>query len=286
MQPVGPRLLIQIIAKHPWSSLRDALVLTGVMTLAVLIALHYDLFEFIAALADPQYGISPAEAVLLAAMLGIGIYLFVGRRLKEERWDDASQERLHREMSELRELAMQDPLTLLPNRRALLSALEAATEVCGPGCPQHAVFLLDLNDFKRVNDRFGHAVGDHVLQVVVERFRRVTRPSDLLARLGGDEFAVLSYDIDKARGAGDRRALRRRLEERHRRRRAPARRRCLDRRGAVSRRRRDQGHDPAPRRPRHVPGEGRGKLLGRILRPGDRRGAAGARGRGLSDDST
>ena len=209
MQPVGPRLLIQIIAKHPWSSLRDALVLTGVMTLALLIALHYDLFEFIAALADPRYGISPAEAVLLAAMLGIGIYLFVGRRLKEERWDDASQERLHREMSELRELAMQDPLTLLPNRRALLSALEAATEVCGPGCPQHAVFLLDLNDFKRVNDRFGHAVGDHVLQVVVERFRRVTRPSDLLARLGGDEFAVLSYDIDKraAQAIGERFAV-------------------------------------------------------------------------------
>jgi diguanylate cyclase (GGDEF)-like protein len=92
------------------------------------------------------------------------------------------------EMSELRELAMQDPLTLLPNRRALLSALEAATEVCGPGCPQHAVFLLDLNDFKNVNDRFGHAVGDHVLQLVVERFRRVTRPSD---RRRGDEFAVL-----------------------------------------------------------------------------------------------
>ena len=206
MQPVGPRHLIQIIAKHPWSSLRDALVFAGVMIFAVLIALHYDLFEFIAALADPEHGISPAEAVVLAAMLGIGIYLFIGRRLKEERWDDASQERMQREMSELRELAMQDPLTLLPNRRALLDALEAATEACGPGCPQHVVFLLDLNDFKNVNDRYGHAVGDHVLQVVVERFRRVTRPSDLLARLGGDEFAVLSYDIDKraAQAIGER----------------------------------------------------------------------------------
>jgi diguanylate cyclase (GGDEF)-like protein len=198
--------LIQIIAKHPWSSLRDALVLAGVMTFAVLIALHYDLFEFIAALADPERGISPAEAVVLTVMLGVGIYVFVGRRLKEERWDEAAQERLQREVTELRELAMQDPLTQLPNRRALLDALQAATETYGPGCPQHAVFLLDLNDFKNVNDRYGHAVGDRVLQVVVERFRRVTRPSDLLARLGGDEFAVLSCDIDKraAQAIGER----------------------------------------------------------------------------------
>jgi diguanylate cyclase (GGDEF)-like protein len=51
-----------------------------------------------------------------------------------------------------------------------------------------------------VNDHFGHAAGDCVLQVVAERFRRVARPADLLARLGGDEFAVLAYDVDR-RGA-------------------------------------------------------------------------------------
>ena len=269
MTPVGPRFLIQIIAKHPWSSLRDGLVFAGVMIFATLIALHYDLFEFIAALADPERGISPAEVVLLAAMLSIGIYLFIGRRLKEERWDEASQERMHREISELRELAMQDPLTLLPNRRALLDALEVAIELRGPEFPQHAVFLLDLNDFKNVNDRYGHAVGDHVLQVVVERFRRVTRPSDLLARLGGDEFAVLSYDIDKraAQAIGERFAAALKNEI------------AADGHlhgvgvsiGAAlfPGRRRDQGHHPAPRRPRHVPREGRGERLGRILRPGD-----------------
>ena len=54
-----------------------------------------------------------------------------------------------------------------------------------------------LDGFKRVNDLCGHTVGDHVLQVVVERFRRVARPTDLLARLGGDEFSVLSYDVDR-----------------------------------------------------------------------------------------
>ena len=62
---------------------------------------------------------------------------------------------------------------------------------------KHAFFLIDLNDFKRVNDLHGHALGDRVLQVVAERFRTATRPTDLLARLGGDEFAVLSYDVDQ-----------------------------------------------------------------------------------------
>ena len=129
--------------------------------------------------------------------------------------------------------------------------------------PQHALFMLDLNGFKRVNDRYGHAVGDHVLQVVVERFRRVARPSDLLARLGGDEFAVLSYDVDKlgAQAIGKRFAAVLKNDI------------AADGHlhgigvsiGAAlfPERRHDQGHDPAQRRPRHVPRQGRGQRLGR-----------------------
>jgi diguanylate cyclase (GGDEF)-like protein len=194
---LGPASLTQIIAKHPWPSLRDALLLSGFMTFAVLLARRYDIFSLIESLADPQRVISGPEAVVLVALFAACIYIFVARRFSEERCDEAYQIRLESEMRELRELAMQDPLTRLPNRRALLAALEAATSGCGPNCAKHAFFLLDLNGFKRVNDLYGHAVGDHVLQVVVERFRRVARPSDLLARLGGDEFAVLSYDVDR-----------------------------------------------------------------------------------------
>ena len=92
---------------------------------------------------------------------------------------------------------MQDSLTGLANRRALLSALTAATASSPTDGRKHAFFLIDLNDFKRVNDLHGHALGDRVLQVVAERFRTAARPSDLLARLGGDEFAVLSYNVDR-----------------------------------------------------------------------------------------
>ncbi len=88
-------------------------------------------------------------------------------------------------------------LTGLPNRRALLTALTAATASPPSDGRKHAFFLIDLNDFKHVNDLHGHALGDRVLQVVAERFRTVTRPNDLLARLGGDEFAVLSYNVDR-----------------------------------------------------------------------------------------
>lgn len=194
---LGPKSLIQIIAKHRWSSLRDAVVLTGIMVFAVLVARHYDIFSFFAALADPTRAITPAEAVVLAALFVGCVYAFISRRIYEERCDETYHKQLASEVSELRALAMQDSLTRLPNRRALLAALDTATRNCACENRRHAFFLLDLNHFKSVNDCYGHAAGDNVLKVIVERFRRAARPSDVLARLGGDEFAVLSYDVDR-----------------------------------------------------------------------------------------
>jgi diguanylate cyclase (GGDEF)-like protein len=191
----GPRVLVKIIKRHPWPSLRDALLIAGIMTFAVMLARRYDLFAFLKDLADPRKGISPAEGVLLGVLFALSIYVFVQRRLGEARNDANNQAQLEREIRELRELAMQDPLTKLPNRRVLLAALEAAT-AHSAGAQQHAFFIMDLNGFKRVNDACGHAVGDEVLQIVAERFRRAARPTDLLARLGGDEFAVLSCNVD------------------------------------------------------------------------------------------
>ncbi|MBO4206894.1 GGDEF domain-containing protein [Micromonospora echinofusca] len=97
---------------------------------------------------------------------------------------------LRRELVAERHAASHDPLTGLPNRRAFFrigSALLADPE----RRPLTAV-VLDLNDFKQINDRFGHAAGDHVLVTVAQRFA-VFAGDNLIARLGGDEFAGLLH---------------------------------------------------------------------------------------------
>jgi diguanylate cyclase len=89
---------------------------------------------------------------------------------------------------QLREQANTDPLTGLRNRRALIAAAERAFAEA-PGAVSLALF--DLDGFKAVNDRHGHAVGDDLLVEVAQRLRRSATPGAVIARLGGDEFALL-----------------------------------------------------------------------------------------------
>ena len=196
MKFLRPSTLARVIAKHPWSSLRDGLLLSALMAFAVLVALHYDLFAFLSSLAGPERSISPAEVALLAGLFVLCVYVFVARRFDQQRFDAGRRAELEREMRLLRELAMQDPLTKLPNRRALLTALQEALTQPRDGGHKHVFFMLDLNGFKAVNDAVGHAEGDEVLRKVVERLLRAMRPSDVLARLGGDEFGVIAYSVD------------------------------------------------------------------------------------------
>jgi branched-chain amino acid transport system ATP-binding protein len=104
--------------------------------------------------------------------------------------------REERRRSALRREAATDPLTGLGNRTALRRHLESAPAAV-------TLMLLDLDRFKPVNDTYGHAVGDAVLQVVAERLRRAVRETDLVVRLGGDEFVVLLVDGSGSEGAGD-----------------------------------------------------------------------------------
>jgi diguanylate cyclase (GGDEF)-like protein len=97
--------------------------------------------------------------------------------------------------------AVHDSLTGLPNRALLRERLERA--VAGRS-PHLALMIIDLDDFKAVNDTLGHAYGDRLLQFVSERLSGALRPGDTLARLGGDEFAVLLPGCDDAASAADR----------------------------------------------------------------------------------
>lgn len=81
-----------------------------------------------------------------------------------------------------------DAVTRLANRHRFVERFE---RLMGDPESRGALLTLDLNDFKEVNDNYGHAVGDAVLREIGERLRRATRPEDICARLGGDEFAIV-----------------------------------------------------------------------------------------------
>jgi diguanylate cyclase len=91
-------------------------------------------------------------------------------------------------------MALTDALTGLPNRRGLQAALEGHLPRCTTD-RMVAVYLLDLDGFKQVNDRHGHEAGDRLLVAVAERLRGSLRASDVVARLGGDEFVVVATGL-------------------------------------------------------------------------------------------
>ena len=104
--------------------------------------------------------------------------------------------------AELEFLAHHDPLTRLPNRRLLLSRMRHAMEIVRRDGGLLALLMLDLDRFKGVNDSFGHAAGDELLQLVAERLTKRLRTVDTLTRLGGDEFTVLLQGISNREDAG------------------------------------------------------------------------------------
>jgi diguanylate cyclase (GGDEF)-like protein len=95
--------------------------------------------------------------------------------------------------------ALIDPLTGVANRRAFLQDGEAQLKRQAADPRPIAVMLLDLDNFKSINDRFGHAVGDRVLEVFAEVASRSMRRMDLFGRLGGEEFAAMLFDVGRDR---------------------------------------------------------------------------------------
>lgn len=96
---------------------------------------------------------------------------------------------------EIKQLAFYDPLTGLPNRRKLSSRLQYAIAINHRRNSQFAVFMMDLDKFKAVNDKLGHAAGDELLKQVALRTTNCLRKSDMVVRLGGDEFVLVLEDL-------------------------------------------------------------------------------------------
>ncbi len=117
--------------------------------------------------------------------------------------NETLEERIHKRTRELQRLnsqithqALHDPLTLLPNRSLIMERLRQAIRYAHRKNISMAVFMMDLNRFKEVNDTLGHPVGDQVLIEVANRIPNALRESDTIGRLGGDEFVILLPESD------------------------------------------------------------------------------------------
>jgi diguanylate cyclase len=183
---------------------------------------HYLIYQRIG---DTQWGLASAtdnleltfnaakrvfSSPLIVAWLALAVLLLGTLRVVKHifaRYVEAS--------ARLAALARSDPLTGLANRRSFYEAFANTVERAArapSSAPPIAVLMIDIDFFKRVNDRWGHAAGDRALQQLADIMRTSLRTVDLPARLGGEEFAALLPDADRATAAAVAERLRRAVE--------------------------------------------------------------------------
>lgn len=93
-------------------------------------------------------------------------------------------------------LAREDSLTALPNRRWIDEKISQTLSEAQRSGEKFALIMLDINDFKQVNDKYGHSAGDDVLTELAKRLKKAVRESDFAGRLGGDEFIILARQVE------------------------------------------------------------------------------------------
>lgn len=136
-----------------------------------------------------------SQRTMFATLPLVAIYLIALSALT-----DSIALRLRVKSRELERIAMMDPLLDIANRRLLEKRIDRELKRLRQSCRESALMFIDIDNFKDVNDRFGHKVGDAMLATVSQILHLATRPSDTPARLGGDEFVILLPDttLDEA----------------------------------------------------------------------------------------
>ena len=127
---------------------------------------------------------------------------------------EQSREEINRQNKELQSLATTDPLTGCLNRRSFFAEFQTHWSAARRYSHPLSCLMVDVDHFKRINDRFGHGVGDQVLQQMAQVLKSMARDTDVVCRYGGEEFCVLlpHTDLEHARQAAER--LRAAIEER------------------------------------------------------------------------
>lgn len=189
--------VVQAITENPWASLQDAILLSGGMIVAIILALEYDLFRYNDQLTSQDRKITLSELIFLTALLAVGISAFILRRLQEHRVNAQRQLTHELETQRLRRQAQSDPVTGLLNHRGVVSALMEATSTTKSVPHLQTLFMVGVTGVDRVNDIYGRATGDRVLKTIAGRLRGTVRPNDRVGRLeGANEFVVLAQDLD------------------------------------------------------------------------------------------
>jgi diguanylate cyclase (GGDEF)-like protein len=185
------------VIRHRFA-IADLSIIVATVLVACFLAFEVDVFENEGSISVHQETVELDEALCIGGLLTVGLLIFSIRRYREQK---AETTRRVTAEKQARQLAFQDPLTGLANRRQFNEALQAAIGAPPRAGAAHALFLLDLNGFKQVNDVYGHAVGDELLIIVGQRLTGAVREGDLVARLGGDEFVILSKHLMGAEDA-------------------------------------------------------------------------------------
>lgn len=171
--------------------------LTGILLLAVWVVAYGK--------TDAGTGAEAELAGLFVSGVLLALLAIAHREDVLRRWQFAAIDRLMR-------MSTADPLTGVSNRRGFFDAAEAARHRTRLADEPLSVVLLDLDFFKRVNDQYGHAVGDDVLRRVARVLGDALKPGETLARLGGEEFAVLLPGLSLERAERRAHALRAEVE--------------------------------------------------------------------------
>ncbi len=186
LQPLYLWILVVYVFAFTLAGHRASLAISlGIMALFVCISLPYLVHDI-----DAPYASFTLQLYVVSAALIAALYFFSGYQHRLQLAQHA--------VDQLASLSNTDELTGLPNRRCMAAAIDAelaSFEGQGSG---FALMLFDIDHFKTVNDRFGHAAGDEVLMALATPALRLFRDTDDLGRWGGDEFVALVRDISPA----------------------------------------------------------------------------------------
>lgn len=191
--PLAPDVIV-LLANHD-DALIDLRLLTEwrsrsqTRSARLIVVTPHDRPDIAAAAMD--YG---ANELLLHGACALELLVRLRRQIDCKQQLDRSRRHLHQGV----EAAMIDPLTGAHNRRFALMQLQRMIAGVGKGGARFAVLIADIDHFKRVNDRFGHGVGDKVLCQAANRLRSALSPMDQFARIGGEEFIILRPNAGRA----------------------------------------------------------------------------------------